>query len=60
MTPNQELQCLTTASWLAGYVDGIEDKQRHAALIAHIVRAAELLLTLREESLCSNSSPSST
>jgi hypothetical protein len=50
MTPNQHLQCMTTASWLAGYVDGLEDKQRHAALIANINRAAELLLIVWEES----------
>jgi hypothetical protein len=62
MTPNQQLQCMTTASWLAGYVDGIEDKLQHAALITHIVRAAELLMLVWEESQCTTQStaPSTT
>lgn len=62
MTPNQHLQCMTTASWLAGYVDGIEDKQRHSALVAHITRAAELLMLVWEESQCTTQSitPSTT
>jgi hypothetical protein len=62
MTPNQQLQCLTTASWLDGYVDGIEDKLQHAPLIARIVQAAELLMLVWEESQCTTQSttPSTT
>jgi hypothetical protein len=62
MTPNQHLQCMTTASWLVGYVDGLEDKQRHSALVAHITRAAELLLIVWSESQCTTQSttPSTT
>mgnify|MGYP006274367951 CR=1 FL=1 len=52
MTPDQHLQCMTTASWLAGYVDGLGDRQRHSALIAHIDLAVNLLMIVWSESQC--------
>jgi hypothetical protein len=40
---------MTTANWLRGFADGLDDKQRHSALIHKLNLAADLLMKVWEE-----------
>jgi hypothetical protein len=49
MTPDEAIQYMTTANWLRGFADGLDDKQRHSALIHKLNLAADLLMKVWEE-----------
>lgn len=46
MIDNSKLEYLTTASWLSGYANGLQEEDRdsrHVGLIHHLRQAARLL-----------------
>ena len=46
---NDKLAYYTTANWLRGYAEGLQDKERHSALIHKMLLAADLLMKVWEE-----------
>lgn len=53
MIDPKKLQCFTTASWLRGYIDSL-DEYKHEALIHRLHQAANLLEEQWDEYAVSN------